>query len=118
MLRCKFGLDFVILQDFAFHCVHHKDFARPEPAFGGYFSGRNIAYSGFGCHYEHTSGGDEIAAGPQPVSVQHTSGVTSIGEEYGGRTVPRFGEDGVVFIETFQPVSQWVAFLVAFRNQH
>ena len=67
-------------------------------------------------HHHRVVLGDGVARWAQTVAVEHAAGETSVGEEQGGRAVPRLHEDGVVLIEGLQVFGYGVLVVEALGN--
>ena len=70
------------------------------------------------CHHHHVIFRNEVACRTQAVTVQHTSGIPSVAEKQGGRSVPRFHQDGMVFVECLQVFADRILVVERFGHQH
>ena len=61
---------------------------------------------------------DGVAAGTQPVAVEHAAGIASVGEQQGSRSVPRLHQNTVVLVECLQVVADGVLVVETLWNQN
>ena len=83
-----------------------------------YFIRFEVHYAHFGRHDHHAVFRDQVACRAQAVAIEHSSGIPSVAEKQGGRAVPRFHQDGMIFVERFQVFRYRVLFVETFRDQH
>ena len=103
---------------FSFLGVYEQHFPRLQPPFFPDFTRLEPEYSGFAGHYHYPCLGYEISGRAESVPVQHPSCIPPVREEQCGRTVPRFHQDGVVFIEGFQVFAYRVLVIEGLGYEH
>ena len=97
-----------VIIDFAFLRIDEQQFSWLQTSLLGYLSRLEIHHAHLTCNHHHTLVGNGVAAGSETVSVKHTTGIATVTEEQRGRSVPRFHQYGVVFVEGFQFVRDGV----------
>ena len=120
-VRLGFGqlfFQFSVVVDFAFLGIYQQYFTRLQASLFFDVSRFEIHHAHFAGNYHHVVVRNQIACRTQSVTVEHTASKTSVAEQQGGGAIPRFHQDGVVFIECFQVFADGVLFIERFRHQH
>ena len=102
MLRSQLLFDFSIVVDFAFLRVNEQNLSRLQASFRGHFRWVEIHDAHLGSHHHRIVFGDGITGGSQAIAVEHTTGKASVAEKQGCRTIPRFHQNGMIFIKGLQ----------------
>ena len=89
MLGGKLFFYLAIVVDAAFLSVDKQNFARFEATFRHHIGGLKVHHAHFRSHHHHTALGDGVARWAQTVAVEHTAGITSVGEHQRSGAVPR-----------------------------
>ncbi len=95
----QFALDFVVAHDGAARRVDEQHAAGPQPILAHDAFGRHVEHTDFRRHDDQVVVRDEVARGPQTVSVEHGADEGAVGEGNRGRPVPRLHERRVVLVE-------------------
>ena len=88
-----------IIVDTTFLRIHQQNLTRLKAAFfldGFRFEIDDTRFTG---DHHHIVLRNQVAGRTQTVTVQHTSGITSVTEQQGSRTIPRFHQNRMVFIK-------------------
>ena len=109
-------LDFAIIIDFAFLGINQEDLTRLQTALLGNLGWVEIHHTYLRCDYHHIVLGDGIAGRTQTISIEHTTGITAIAEEQGGRTIPWLHQDRMILIESLQILRDRVLVVEALRH--
>ena len=114
----KAFLNFLVAQDFSLERIDEQDFARLQPSFLLDFRCLVGQHARLGGNHELPALSDEVAGGAQAVAVEHAAGIASVAEEQGGRAVPRFHKDRMVFVESFEVFANRIFIVKALRHEH
>ena len=120
-VRFRFGklfFQFTVIVDFSFFCINQQNLSRLQASFFFYVSRFEVHYTYFGGNYHQVVFSDQIAGRAQTVTVEHTTGKTSVTEEQGCRSVPWFHQDRMILIERFQVLADRVFLVERFRYEH
>ena len=107
-----------VVVDFAFLSVDEQNLARLQTSFFGYLSRIEVHNAHLRSHHHGVVLGYGVARRAQTVAVEHTSGVASVAEKKRGGAVPRFVENGVVFVESLQILRNGVLVVEALGHHH
>ena len=99
VLICKLLLYLSVVVYLALLCVDEENLARLQASLLGYLRRVEVHHADFRRYNHSVVFRNSIPCRAQSVAVEHSSGKPAVAEEQGGRTVPRFHKDGVVFIE-------------------
>ena len=111
-------LDFTVIVDPALLGVDKQDFPGLQTSFLCYLCGVEIHYANLRRHHHGVVLRDGVSCRAQSIPVEHAAGKASVAEKQGCRTVPRFHQYGVVFIEGFQVFRDGVLVVERFWHQH
>ena len=118
MSLCQALLDFAIIVNLAFLCINQENLTRLQAALLGNLGWVEIHHTHLRSHNHHIVLGDGIACRAQTVSIEHTTGISAIAEEQGGRTIPWLHQDRVILIESLQILRDRVLVVEALRHHH
>ena len=116
MLGSQALLDFTIVVDLTLLCIDEENLTRLQTTLLGNLSRIEIHHTYLRCDYHHIVLGDGVAGRTQTISIEHTTGITAITEEQGGRTIPWLHQDRVVLIECLQILRDRVLVIEALRH--
>ena len=111
-------LEFGILHEPVAFKVEPQDRTGLETAVACDGFGRNVEDARFGRQDEEAVLGERPAGGAKPVAVERRAEAYAIRERDGGRSIPRFHQRGVVFVEGAHVVSHVVLRTPGLRNEH
>jgi len=111
-------LDFAIIVNLAFLCINQEDLTRLQASLLGNLGWVEIHHTHLRSHNHHIVLGDGVACRAQTVSIEHTTGISAIAEEQGGRTIPWLHQDRMVLIESLQILRDRVLVVEALRHHH
>ena len=122
-LTIRFGcrqliFQFAIVIDTSFLGIDQQDFTRLKTTFFLDSFRLEIDDTRLTGYHHHIVFRNQVAGRTQTVTVQHTSGITSIAEQQGCRAIPRFHQNRVVFIKCLQVFTDRVLVVERFRYQH
>ena len=120
-IRFGFGkllFQFAVVVNFSLLGVHQQYLARLQATFFLDVSRFEVHDAYFACHHHHVVVCDEVTRRTQSVTVEHATCETSVAEQQCGRAVPRFHQDGMVFVEGFQVFTDGILLIEGFRHQH
>ena len=118
MLLSQALLDFAIIVNLAFLGINQENLTRLQTALLGNLGWVEIHHAHLRSHNHHIVLGDGIACRAQTISIEHTTGITAIAEEQGGRTIPWLHQDRVVLIECLQILRDRVLVVETLRYHH
>ena len=118
MLLSQALLDFTIVVDLTFLCIDEENLTRLQTTLLGNLGRIEIHHTYLRCDYHHIVLGDGVAGRTQTISIEHTTGITAIAEEQGGRTIPWLHQDRVVLIESLQILRDRVLVVEALWHHH
>ncbi len=95
----QLGLDLVVLDDAVLLGVDEEHPPRLQAALADDAGGVDRQHADLGGQDDETVVRDPVAAGTQPVAVEHRADERSVGERDVGRSVPRLGERRVELVE-------------------
>ena len=99
MLGGEGGLDLLVVDDAPLGGVDEEHPPRLQPALGDHLRRVDVDDADLGRHHDDVVVGDPVAAGPQPVAVEHGADDGAVGERDAGRAVPRLHQRGVEPVE-------------------
>ena len=113
-------LDLSIIIYLALLRVDEQNLTGLKTALAHHVIGFKVHHTDLGCHDHHAALRNRVAAGTQTVSVEHTTCITTVGEQQCGRTVPRLHQDRMVLIERLQILADRVLVVEALwhENRH
>ena len=118
MLICQLLLDLTVVVDLTLLGVDQQDLTWLQTTLLGNLRRIEIHYTYLRGHHHRVVLGDGVTSRTESVTVEHTTGKTTVREQQGGRTVPRLHQDGMVFVESFQILADWVLVIERLRYQH
>ena len=118
MLLSQTLLDFAIIVNLAFLGINQENLTRLQASLLGNLGRIEIHHTYLRCDYHHIILGDGIAGRTQTISIEHTTGITAIAEEQGGRTIPWLHQDRVVLIECLQILRDRVLVVETLWHHH
>ena len=86
-------LDFSIVVYLSLLGVDKQNLTRLQASLLGNLRGVEVHHSHLTCHNHHVVLSDGIASRTKTVAVEHTTGISTVAEEQGSRSVPRFHKD-------------------------
>lgn len=113
-----FILGFRIGHQTVVHQVTVDHLSGAQAALAGHFFRGNVRYARFRGQDENIVRGQRVAGGAQAVAVQHGARVDAVGEDDGGRAVPRLHQGGMVFKEAAHVRPQMVVDAPGLRHEH
>ncbi len=108
-------LDFTIIVNLAFLGIDQENLTRLEASLLGNLLWVEVHHTDLGCNDHHVVLGDGVAGRTKTVSIEHTTGIATIAEEQGSRTIPWLHQDRVILIECLQVFGDWVLVVEALR---
>ena len=111
-------LDVAVVVDAPFLSIDEQDFPRLQASLAHHVERVEVHHTHLAGYHNHAAAGDGIAAGTQAVAVKHASGVATVGKQQRSRAVPRLHQDGVIFVEGFQVVTDRIFVIEALRHQN
>ena len=118
MLTGQTLLEFGIIVHPSLTRINHQNLTRLETSLLTDLCRINGKHSGFARYHHRIITGNQIAGRTESVTVKHTSGITSVTEKNGGRSVPRFHQNGMIFIESLQRITDRILAIERFRHEH
>ena len=118
MLLSQAFLDFAIIVNLAFLGINQEDLTRLQASLLGNLGWVEIHHTHLRSHYHHIVLGDGVACRTQTISIEHTTGITAIAEEQGGRTIPWLHQDRVILIESLQILRDRILVVEALWHHH
>ena len=118
MSLCQTLLDFAIIVNLAFLGINQENLTRLQTTLLCNLGRIEIHHTYLRCYYHHIILGDGIAGRAQTISIEHTTGITAIAEEQGGRAIPWLHQDRVVLIESLQILRDRVLVVEALWHHH
>ena len=118
MLLSQALLDFAIIVNLAFLGINQENLTRLQASLLGNLGWVEIHHTYLRCDYHHIVLGDGIACRAQTVSIEHTTGITAIAEEQGGRAIPWLHQDRVILIKSLQILRDRVLVVEALWHHH
>ena len=97
--RRELGLDLVVLDDAACRGVDQEHLARAQAALAHDLVRRNVEHADLAREHDESVVGDHEATGTQAVAVEGRADERAVGEDEGGRAVPRLHQHRVVLVE-------------------
>ena len=89
-----------IIVDSSLLCVDEQNLSRHQPPLLCHLGRVEVHHAYLRCNHHHVVLCDGIASRTQTVPVEHAAGKPSVAEQQSGRTVPRFHQYRVVFVES------------------
>ena len=117
MFGGKLFFDFPVIIYFPFLCVDKEDFAGLQASLLRYFRGVEIHDTHFRGHQHHVVLRNRVACRAQTVAVEHTAGITSVAEEQRRWPIPRFHQNGIIFVESLQIFRDGILVVKTFRHK-
>ena len=114
----EFGLDLVVLDDATLLRVDDEHLARSKTALTHHTTRLDVEHTDLTREHHEPLIGHEVAAGTETVAVEGGSHEGAVGEDEGGRAVPRLHEHGVVFVEGATIRIDIGLVLVCLRHHH
>ena len=116
MLVGQTVLDFAVVVDFTFLGVDKQNLSWLQTSLLGYLRRIEVHDSHLRCHDHSVVLRNRVSCRAQTVTVEHSTGITAVGEEQGGRTVPWLHEDGMILVESLEILGDRVLVVEALRN--
>ena len=118
MLIGQLLLDLTIVVDLTLLGVDQQDLTRLQTGLLSNLRRIEVHYTYLRGHHHRIVLGDGVTSRTESVTVEHTTGKTTVREQQGGRTVPWLHQDGMVLIESFQILTDRVLVVERLRYQH
>ena len=116
--RRELGLDLVVLDDAAGLGVDEEHLARAQATLAHDSARLDLQHADLARQHDESIVGDEVATGAQAVAVEGGADERSVGEDEGGRAVPRLHEHRVVLVEVAANRVDVELVLVGLRHHH
>ena len=97
--RCELPLDLLVVDDATLGRVDEEHAARLQAALAHHLALVDVDDAHLARHHHQVVVGDPVAAGPQPVAVEHGPDDGAVGERHAGRAVPRLHQRCVEAVE-------------------
>ena len=108
-------LDFAIIVNLAFLSIDQENLTWLETTLLGNLLWVEVHHTYLGSYHHHIVLGDGVTSRTQTISIKHTTGVATIAEEQGSRTIPWLHQDRVILIECLQVLGDRVLVVEALR---
>ena len=118
MFRSQLLLDLSIVVDLTLLRIDEQDLAWLQSSLLGYLCRVEVHHAHLRSNYHRTICRDHITCRSQSIAVEHTSRVTSIGEQQSCRTIPRLHQDGMVFVVSLQVFADGILVVERLGHQH
>ena len=114
----KLLLDFPVIVYLPFLSVNHQHLSGLQSSFLYHFGGVEVHYTDLAGYGDESIVGNGVTGRTKTIPIQHSACVSAVAEYKSRRAVPWFHEDGVVFVEVFQFLTDRIPVIETLRDEY